>query len=210
MVYVVEMSFSLNTSSSGNNFVANIKNIANNNFCVDIYSNYDYEYTGKGSKMEIKGTINGTWENTEKSLTFLRRFIKEINSIYNIKIDTIYREYPEFKIIYVSKQQSKKGLYKNLLTCNNRLRSFSESDYFVLRSITKLPYNEPNPIYKPVPQTYNQYLEMLHQNEIIKGIEEISSVLKKSFPIEISLYITSYLYSAKNKLLLNKSVELLT
>jgi len=210
MVYVVEMSFSLNTSSSGNNFVENIKNIANNNFCSDIYSDYDYDYTGKGNKLEVMGTINGTWENTEKSLTFLRRFIKEMNSIYYIKLDTIYREYPEFKIIYVSKQHTKKRLYKNILSCNNRIRSFSESDYFVLRSITKLPSNEPNPIYKPVPQTYDQYLEMLHQNEIIEGIQEISNVLKKRFPIEISLNITSYLHSAKNKLLLNKSIELLT
>lgn len=133
-----------------------------------------------------------------------------MNSIYYIKLDTIYREYPEFKIIYVSKQHTKKRLYKNILSCNNRIRSFSESDYFVLRSITKLPSNEPNPIYKPVPQTYDQYLEMLHQNEIIEGIQEISNVLKKRFPIEISLNITSYLHSAKNKLLLNKSIELLT
>ena len=49
-----------------------------------------------------------------------------------------------------------------------------------------------------------------NQNEIIEGIQEISNVLKKRFPIEISLNITSYLHSAKNKLLLNKSIELLT
>lgn len=145
MVYVVEITFNTKRCKSPLEALQSLDELCNKYECLDHYHitetrdrkyNYDsvYVYTCKFPDDEDSNDTNSLDTNIYNNIN-LTSFIKKVKSNKQYSIDVVFRDFVKLDIIYVSPYYLRNMMHENrkdYLT-RQRERSYSESDYFILR-----------------------------------------------------------------------------
>jgi len=135
MTYDIEISFDISKciNITLKEMIDNIKMIATNNFCEQIYEDFEFESKTRFYRRHCILFIKFANEN----INYLTNFLNNIKKIKNLHIELIYDDINR-KIVYASKYFITQKMDKYISKKYKKERSYSDDEIMILNSISKL------------------------------------------------------------------------
>jgi hypothetical protein len=157
---ILELSFLLYKTVSLHNIQDTIQTTFEK-YNIDKYY-FDFEIEDK-KRIEQKGVYTVHFKENKINLLDIVKFLREIKTISNVYLECVYRDNISCDIIYASKFYLKnmEKSYQQQYIENKRVRSYSETEFEILRAIQSIFKNNKN-FFKNEhpPKTFDEYLKM--------------------------------------------------
>jgi hypothetical protein len=156
---IVELSFLMYKAVSLHNIQDTIQTIFEK-YNIDKYY-FDFEIEDK-KRIEQKGVYTVHFQENKINVLDIVKFLRQIKTISNVYLECVYRDNISCDIIYASKfylKNMEKG-YQQQYIENKRMRSYSETEFEILKAIQSIFKNNKNFFKNDPPKTFGEYLKM--------------------------------------------------
>ena len=156
---ILELSFLLYKVVSLHNIQETIQNTIEK-YNIEKYY-LDFEIEDK-KRIEQKGVYTVHFEENKINLLDIVKFLRQIKTIPNVYLECVYRDNISCDLIYASKFYLKnmEKCYQQKYIQTKRIRSYSETEFEILKAIQTIFRNNKNFFKNEAPKNFEEYLKM--------------------------------------------------
>lgn len=156
---ILELSFLLYKAVSLHNIQHTIQTTLEK-YNIDKYY-FDFEIQDK-NRIEQKGVYTVHFEENKINILDIVKLLRQIKTISNVYLECVYRDNISCDIIYASKFYLKNmdKFYQQKYIENKRIRSYSETEFEILKAIHSIFKNNKNFFKNDAPKTFVEYLKL--------------------------------------------------
>jgi hypothetical protein len=163
MGFHVEIVFKLGVVNNDSSYKSHIESLLEKYKISDFYFFNESDYFNNNWHHICVYDI--TFENNDKSdIHNMIHFFKKLVFLPHIRVEVIYDDTCKNGLLFTSKQYQNKNNHKKNKVNNNRIRSYSETEFMLLKCVEKI--NKQKII--SAPATYEDYIQLISMRPINK------------------------------------------